>query len=83
MLTSHTHILSALSIFALQLIMPVTAGPTKVRHGHDLDYQAGPAGEVLGALPAAHLRVILLPRKAGLDPAGVDGVDDVGAQAGV
>ena len=51
-----------------------------MRHGHDLDHQARPPRKVLGALAFACLGVVLLPCKARLLPASVDGIDDVLAQ---
>lgn len=48
-----------------------------LRHGHNLDDQAGPAGKVLSALTGAGLGIILLPGEAGLLPAFVDGLDEV------
>lgn len=65
-----------------QLIAHV-AGPPEVLHGHDLDHQAGPAREVLRALALARLGVVLLPGEAGIDPALVDGLDEVLPQAAV
>lgn len=50
---------------------------------HNLDDQAGPAGEVLGALALARFRVVLLPREARLLPALVDGLDQVLAELSV
>lgn len=55
----------------------------QIRHGHDLDHQTRPAGEVLGALTLACLRVVLLPCETSLLPALEDGVDKVLAQTGV
>ena len=49
----------------------------QIIHCHDLDYQARPASEVLCPLALASLRVILLPGKASLLPALVDGVNKV------
>ncbi len=68
----------------LQLIMAAgAAAAAQVRHGHELDHQAGPAGKVLRPLALARFGVVLLPCEAGLLPAVVDGVHDVLAQAGV
>ena len=52
----------------------------EVVHGHDLDDEAGPAREVLRALSAARLRVVLLPREPGLRPALVHRLHQVPAQ---
>lgn len=65
-----------------QLVTHV-AGAPEVLHGHDLDHQAGPAGEVLRALALARLGVVLLPGEPRVDPALVDGLDEVLAQAAV
>lgn len=51
-------------------------------HGHELDDEAGPAGEVLRPLALARLGVVLLPGEARVLPALVDRVDEVLAQAG-
>ena len=63
------------------LLHPVPA--RQIRHRHDADDQAGPAREVLRALPVAADGVVLLPRVARLQPGVEDGVDDVAAQVGV
>jgi hypothetical protein len=50
---------------------------SQIIHCHDLDDQAGPASEVLGALALACLGIVLFPSKASLLPAGVDRVNNV------
>ncbi len=72
--------------YRLQFIpdpMLATSSPTQIRHSHDLDHQARPAGEVLRPLALARLGVVLFPREARLFPALVYRVDDILAQARV
>lgn len=67
----------------LQLVSDVAAAClARLLHGHQLDDQARPAGEVLRALALAGLRIVLLPGEARLLPALVDSVDQVLAQTG-
>lgn len=49
-------------------------------HRHNLHHQARPAGEMLGALASARLRIVLLPREARLLPAVVDRINQIRAQ---
>lgn len=56
---------------------------TEIRHGHDLDDQARPAGKVLRSLTSSGLWVVLLPRKAGLLERAVDCVDEVPTEGAV
>ena len=68
-------------LHSLLLRLPTLA--LQIRHPHNLDDQARPAGEMLRALSLARLRVILLPGETRLFPALIHGVYDVLAELGV
>lgn len=60
-----------------------TSSNSEIRHGHDLDHERGPAGEMLGALAGARFGVVLLPGEAGAVPLAEDVLDHVEAQSAV
>jgi hypothetical protein len=53
------------------------------RHPHNLNHQARPARKMLGALPLACLRVILLPGKPRLRPRFENCLDKIVSEAAV
>ena len=52
-------------------------------HGHHLDHESRPSGEMLRPLTLACLRTILLPREAGLFPGIVYGINEIFAKLSV
>jgi hypothetical protein len=78
-----THVMQVIFCLSLQLIVTVLSRGSQVRHGHDLDNETRPAGEMLSSLAAARLWVVLLPCEASLLPAVVDRVNQGSAEAAV
>jgi hypothetical protein len=66
----------------LQLIVPSTSF-TQIRHGHDLDHEAGPTGEVLRPLAFTCLGIILFPSEASPLPLREHVLHDVLTELGI
>lgn len=49
----------------------------QIFHGHDIHDQAGPPGKMLGPLPLAGLRIVLLPSKPRTFPFSKHIVDEI------
>ena len=56
---------------------------TEIRHDHDVDHQARPAGKVLCPLSMPRVRIILLPCKTSLLPFAEDVLYQIDPQLGI